>query len=1844
MTSAPPPQHSLLPVDAAIALARNGDWNALRALLAKHPHIASLPPQWDDWLLCQVLASAHLPDDVAVFAGLDDGKLSAQWHHAEAVAERLLDISEQWPGDPNDPTAALLQLVARLTPERSSTWTRLAWRQYAHHNHAAALEAAQRAIQTSRNSNELADASAALGWFLLERNELEQAEAVLRHALDAAPQHVMLHTHLGYLYLRRKSPSQAVHHLTQALQGDPSLDEAAASLAWALHDLNQLATATDWVRHALALRSTPQRQAQLGWLLLRQGEPAQAIPPLQQALAQAPNTPTTYVHLARALSETGQPGPARIVLKQGLTQCPDTTALLITMAWFHHDQGEHAQALALSDDLIARQPTDSGAWHLRGVTRAALGDTQGARGDLQQALALDGTNAEAAVQLALLALKARQLDDATQILARAAEHEPEHAGLCELRAQIALDRRETDTARATIHALIARRPGNGHLWYLLAQALLQRGQLGAARTALRRALRHNPAHAHAWLLSAWLAQQRGDIREVHKAITQWLRHAPEASDAHAQAAFVLAESHQLTQASTHAEHAVANGGAPSEAWRALARVRQLQGRLEEAEAFAREALNRCTAPSAPCLRQLAWILRAQGLLEDAAHTFQQAAAADPANATGWYELADTLAQIGATQSAREHLERALALPSPPPQALHLRIRLLVEAGAAQWDTATQLCATLLRQAQSVDAAAFALMRLAAEGHRAASPVLSRLARTQVQHLARGCLEVALARSDQSTFCKLARWAHASFPDDHGISATALIAQGLDDTIAPREQARLTREWQRRLTTVRNAGCTPRPPHLPITPKSRLRLAYVAAHFHSSLLTGVLAAHDPSRVDLFLYCDLQGDALRGLPANMHLLPLRGQDLVASMHANRIDVAIDTVGVAGVLDQDQVLLAFARRVAPVQCAWLGSSASAGGVFDYLLTDEHAVPSGLESDYDEGIVRLPGGQWSWTPPPHAPALVPPPCLSNSRITLACPVRAFRLGPLTLQTWARLLQRLPQADLVLMGEHGASAELRAAMGDALRQAGVDPSRVRYQPHQPYARYLESFNAVDLVLDSFPANGGLCLLDALWMGVPCVSLAGHWLGERQGLSVLAALGYPEWVARNPAQYMDIVCAMAAEPIHLAAVRQGLRRAMEQSPLLNSHRLARAMENSCLNLRQRATTIAKAPTPKERARAVAELQLDTRLPINRRINLTPRGEKVDVSVVVVLFNQAGLSRQCLSALADQRDVCFETIVVDNASNKRTAEMLRCVDGATILRNTDNLGFLSAANQGAARARGRHILFLNNDAIVHAHALRQAVLRLDGDSSIAAVGGRIVLGDGTLQEAGCIVYRNGSTVGYGRGQDPHAPAFAFLRDVDFCSGAFLMLRRTLWQNLGGFDPAYAPAYYEDTDLCLRIQDAGYRVVYDPNVWLTHFEWASATAPDAATRAMEERRAQFAVRHQGRLSARPDPGESSPARDRWLATVRPRILLIDNAVPHMAGGGGLPRARLLVHALAARHHLTAFPLWDFDDDWRQVYASVPEDVEVMLGYGASRLEAFLEERAGAYDFLLVSRPPNMAMVAKLWDRRPDLFDGLRLVYDAEAVFALREIDQARVGGHPLSPDVAQRLLRNELELVQRAETVLSVSAHEAALFRSAGARHVALVAHAMPTRDETPGWADRSGVLFVGAIHPNTPNEDSLLWFWEHIAPILRGLEPEIIPISIVGNCTSKRVAALAGADIRLVGSVDDLTPWYDSHRVFIAPTRFAAGVPVKVIEAACQGIPVVATPLLVEQLGWRRGADIACGEDASTFAHALLHLYRNKDNWDATRVSMARTTRERYDLTAFRETLEGVFANPNKPTA
>ena len=566
----------------------------------------------------------------------------------------------------------------------------------------------------------------------------------------------------------------------------------------------------------------------------------------------------------------------------------------------------------------------------------------------------------------------------------------------------------------------------------------------------------------------------------------------------------------------------------------------------------------------------------------------------------------------------------------------------------------------------------------------------------------------------------------------------------------------------------------------------------------------------------------------------------------------------------------------------------------------------------------------------------------------------------------------------------------------------------------------------------------------------------------------------------------------------------------------------------------------------------------------------PAMERPDISVIVVLWNQAHLTLRCLRALHAEHGASMEIVLVDNASTDETAALLERMAGVRVLRVAANDGFLLGCNRGAAAARGRALLLLNSDAFVRPGALAAALAALDSAADIGAIGGRLILPSGRLQEAGSIVWSDGSSAGYGRGLGPEAGEAMFRRDVDYCSGAFLLTPQALWERMGGFDEALAPAYYEDTDYCMRLRAAGYRVVYEPAAAIDHYEFGSEGKRGEMLHFSLRNRKLFRARHATALrSIHLPPAEGNILAARACrARTRRHLLVIDNEVPLRAYGSGYPRAGdILAAAVAAGWSVTFFPLHRIEVDWEEARAELAEEIEIVSNGGVPRLADFLRERQGHYDAVIVSRPDNMSIVREALRERPSILHGTRLIYDAEAVFANREITKAAVEGHACSEAQANDLIASELALAEGADAVLCVTAVEAATFREHQKAPVYLLGYSADPAAGTPEWGARSGFLFVGRLlEKEAPNWLGLAWFLRECWPAIRAQLPEA-KLSVVGKLHAEH-EELEAPGVRLLGAIADLRPRYDAARVFLSPVRFAAGEPTKILDATAAGLPSV----------------------------------------------------------------------------
>jgi len=587
------------------------------------------------------------------------------------------------------------------------------------------------------------------------------------------------------------------------------------------------------------------------------------------------------------------------------------------------------------------------------------------------------------------------------------------------------------------------------------------------------------------------------------------------------------------------------------------------GRLAEAERHYREAL--ATDPAnAAALHGLGLVALQAGHAGAAADLFSRAAAAAPADPALLNNWGIALARLGRPAEARRRFKEALAAAPRFPDALVNLGSTLVETGeiaAAE----SRLREALAIDPSSVEARcvlgkALLARRRPAEAEATLLEALQRRPGHAVAANLRGNALRELGRIAEALASY--RLAQASRPDHPEAWSNGLVAQNADPTVTAREAFEAHREFGRRFEPaqpVPSPGLANRRP-------GRLRVGYVSADFRAHALAAfiepVLAHHDRSRFEITAYSnaafeDATTARLRGLVE--HFVPVAGltdPQFAARVREDAIDVLVDLSGhTAG-----NRLLAFARRAAPVQVTWLGYPNTTGlAAMDYRLTDARADPPGAEALHTERLVRLPASAWCYRPWAGSPAIAPR-RVNPASVVFGAMNNPAKLNDAVLAAWASILAALPGSRILLHAPDDAGFQARIV--GAFGAAGVDASRLAFFPRLATAAYLARYAEVDIALDPFPCAGATTTFDALWMGVPVVTLAGERPYSRSGASILGALDLEGWVAGSPKAYVALAVRHARDPAALDSLRAGLRERLQGSPLMDGAAQARAVESA----------------------------------------------------------------------------------------------------------------------------------------------------------------------------------------------------------------------------------------------------------------------------------------------------------------------------------------------------------------------------------------------------------------------------------------------------------------------------------------------------------------------------------------------------------------------------------------------------------------------------------------------------------------------------------------------------------
>ncbi|EHH68826.1 glycosyltransferase [Gluconobacter morbifer] len=662
----------------------------------------------------------------------------------------------------------------------------------------------------------------------------------------------------------------------------------------------------------------------------------------------------------------------------------------------------------------------------------------------------------------------------------------------------------------------------------------------------------------------------------------------------------------------------------------------------------------------------------------------------------------------------------------------------------------------------------------------------------------------------------------------------------------------------------------------------------------------------------------------------------------------------------------------------------------------------------------------------------------------------------------------------------------------------------------------------------------------------------------------------------------------------------------------------------------------------ENSRALFESEAEALLPALARhpLDFVVQGVP-ELSVIMVVYDHLALTMQALASLRANYPGAIQLIVVDSGSSDMTYRMDELVHGAVILRYRYNIGYLEGCNIALSKVEAPITLYLNNDLRLYPGALFLAMQRLRSAPDIGAVGGKLVRTNMRLQEAGSIIWRDGATYGYRREDNPNTTEANFVRDVDYCSAAFLMVRTSLLRRLGGYDLRYRPAYFEDTDLCVRIIKAGMRIIYDPSVVIEHLEFGSSG--DSGSHALIQGNLRIFARTQQDFLRHQQPAHirnAVMARER--RSERKRILFIEDRLPLRRLGSGYVRSNDILRVMAELgYEVTVFPMLPRDQTALDIFGDFPETVELIADRTFPDFADFIQERAGYYNLLWVGRTHNMMRLLPMLNEGSRYLPAAGAVLDTEVIATPRTLERVKVLGLP-EPDMSfDDMLRDELSCAHFCQRIVAVTRHDADLVRQAGYENVSVLGHEMRPEPTPALFADRHNILFFGALHDEgAPNHDSLVWFVNEVLPLLDGeLAPEV-RFTIAGFVSPSVDMSVFARHPRvdIVGAVGDPRPLFDRHRVFVAPTRFAGGLPFKVQEAAAYGLPMVVTTLLQEEVGWTSGQELlsASAQDPTGFATAIGQLYQ--DLWIRLRAGALSAVKKDCSPELFQKALKDILEN------
>ncbi|MEM9535628.1 MAG: glycosyltransferase [Cyanobacteria bacterium P01_E01_bin.45] len=623
-----------------------------------------------------------------------------------------------------------------------------------------------------------------------------------------------------------------------------------------------------------------------------------------------------------------------------------------------------------------------------------------------------------------------------------------------------------------------------------------------------------------------------------------------------------------------------------------------------------------------------------------------------------------------------------------------------------------------------------------------------------------------------------------------------------------------------------------------------------------------------------------------------------------------------------------------------------------------------------------------------------------------------------------------------------------------------------------------------------------------------------------------------------------------------------------------------------------------------------------------------------VSILIPVYNQSLYTYNCLRSLHQRTGsgISFEIIIIDDLSTDNTVEVLQAISGITVLRNSENLGFIRSCNRGLEAARADLVCYLNNDTQILPNWLESLVDALESQITAAAVGSKLIYPDGRLQEAGGIIWQDASGCNYGRLDSPLEPQYNYVRPVDYCSAASLLVRTQLMRDLGGFSEEFLPAYYEDTDACFQLRERGYDILYQPQSQVIHYEGISSGTDEStgAKRHQVTNRTTFQNKWQQVLNQHYRDSANALAGSRRLCQ-QPIILIVDSYVPVYDRESGSCR---LFQILKLMLDLGYTPIFLPDNGLpEEPYTSQLQQMGIEVLYPTPQqpdLLLQLRDRLPLLDLAWVCRPQLCEKYLPVLQTRNDL----PTIYDTIDLHFVRMQRQESYQPASDTEPSWQEMKALELAIAQKTDATVVVTDPERTLLEELGISRVRTIPNVhIPYGGQLPRFEQRQGLLFIGGYN-HVPNVDAVVWFCQEIAPIIWQRHPEIA-VTLLGSNPPEAVQQLAGDRVTVTGYIADVEEYFLRAKVFVAPLRYGAGMKGKIGHSLSYGLPVVTTGIGAEGMGLVDGRDVIVREQPDAFANAVLEMYGDAELWERLSAQSLRAI-EQFGPGSLRGHLQGLL--------